>query len=181
MRQRLRCGSLSMQHSRALITAYTSLVAHPTLTTATGVMTSAQACKCEHCAQRADKPWVPDSAIWLSEAALFLTWRVKDPPILCFSQDPSRGRTQDRGLLLSRQHDTFQYQPLSLRALLPVYVPTGVECGLGGAGCGLTPDPTVVPNGISSCSIPVPTKNDRTSLYRVPGASWRTRGGRYKW
>lgn len=66
--------SLSTQHSCALITKYTSLVAHPVLTTATGMVASAQACKCQHCAHRADKPWVPNSAIRLSKARLFLTW-----------------------------------------------------------------------------------------------------------
>lgn len=39
--------SLSMQRSPAPITKYTSLVAHPPLTTATGMMTSALVCKCQ--------------------------------------------------------------------------------------------------------------------------------------
>lgn len=38
-----------------------------------------------------------------------------------------------------------------------MYVPKGMECGFGGAGCSLTPDPTMVPNGFYSCPM-WPTK-----------------------
>lgn len=36
-------------------------------------------------------------------------------------------------------------------------------------------------HGFCSCPIPLAAQSDRTSLYRVSGASWRTCGGRYKW
>lgn len=109
-----------MQHSHALITKYTSLVAHPTLTTATGMMTSAQACKCQHSAHRADKPWTPNSAIWLCEAGPLL--EGEGPTNSLFFTGPFK-----RLVLRQRAASVQTAQPFSVPMTQSVCLPANVR------------------------------------------------------